>query len=487
MKDNLNRDLQSLNARATSTGSQTLYAVLNARSIFESRRVPVEDQPSFGAHIPSIAYRAAYEYLIAGIRYLENEGSISESDTVLYLAAQMLEKLFVPEPGELPNRTEELFTAALAYYLSGHYASAYVIMKGIEILPGTAQPFILLQRLFSKSLGEIRKETLIILRDAKYSDDVIAGKLESGEIDEIEVVNRILTATLNRSLSFFLDYAYTGRHESIEQAIRLLEGGVVLSTDQQMEKWWWLMRSSLVILREYYSNSLWIQLQPLLEADSSSIVRSYIQSLYRRERPVIELWRSQKVAVEPINEDDRRSLCIKMPTGTGKTRIAELAILRFLLDNIGQPNRKCIYIAPYRALAIEVEESLRQSLSPLGVRVSELYGGYHLNPVETILFEQSGVLIATPEKVDAFLRYVPELAQNVGLIIIDEGHIIDKRESGLRYELFLHRLLRRFGNHGVRILFVSAVMPNEDQFTKWITGFTTVQKMRADHAVCFSF
>ena len=93
-----------------------------------------------------------------------------------------------------------------------------------------------------------------------------------------------------------------------------------------------------------------------------------------------------------------------------------------------------------------------------------------MNPADSLLMGESRILIATPEKIDSILRYNTDNAKNLGLIIVDEGHIIDAGERGLRYELFMHRLVRRFERNGVRMFLISAVMPNVEQFAEWITG-----------------
>ena len=65
-------------------------------------------------------------------------------------------------------------------------------------------------------------------------------------------------------------------------------------------------------------------------------------------RSVSELWPSQRAAVEGGLLDDDQSLAVRMPTSAGKTRVAELAIVHTLAT---QPGAKCVFIAPYRALA----------------------------------------------------------------------------------------------------------------------------------------
>ncbi|MCI0626747.1 MAG: hypothetical protein L0387_34720 [Acidobacteria bacterium] len=80
------------------------------------------------------------------------------------------------------------------------------------------------------------------------------------------------------------------------------------------------------------------------------------------------------------------------------------------------------------------------------------------------------VLIVTPEKFDALLRFVPELNDQIRLLIFDEGHIVDPNHRGVRFELLVQRSLKRFRERGCPFIFISAVLPNAAQFSEWITG-----------------
>ena len=173
-----------------------------------------------------------------------------------------------------------------------------------------------------------------------------------------------------------------------------------------------------------------------------SLIDDYIRAGLRHHPPVIELWPSQVQALPTIADAARPDFCLKMPTSSGKTRIAELTILRFLHDQAADPTTKCIYLAPFRSLAVEVEQTLRRSIGRLGVDVSQIYGGFEITPADVVFLNQYRVLIATPEKFDALLRFVPELADQIRLVIVDEGHIVDPNLRGLRFEFFVHRLLR---------------------------------------------
>ena len=127
-----------------------------------------------------------------------------------------------------------------------------------------------------------------------------------------------------------------------------------------------------------------------------------------------------------------------MPTSAGKTRIAELSILKTFLEHPDNPEVKCVYIAPFRSLAVEIESTLRKGLRPLGIRVSEIYGGFDLSSTERRLVAETQVLIATPEKLDAIIRQDPDLLNEVRLVIIDEGHLAGQlSERGLRAEVLV--------------------------------------------------
>jgi superfamily II helicase len=71
----------------------------------------------------------------------------------------------------------------------------------------------------------------------------------------------------------------------------------------------------------------------------------YVENLSFERQPIIELWPSQ---VESINDglfSKDNNYIIKMPTSSGKTLIAEIAILQSLINN---EEMKCIYLLDRR-------------------------------------------------------------------------------------------------------------------------------------------
>ena len=93
------------------------------------------------------------------------------------------------------------------------------------------------------------------------------------------------------------------------------------------------------------------------------------------------------------------------------------------------------------------------------------------------------IVIATPEKLDFALRNDPRLIDDVGLIVLDEGHLIGPRERELRYEVLVQRLLRRADAGQRRIVCLSAILPDGEQLddlTAWMRGDADGAAVKSD-------
>ena len=93
--------------------------------------------------------------------------------------------------------------------------------------------------------------------------------------------------------------------------------------------------------------------------------------------------------------------------------------------------------------------------------------------VDESLLRDRDVVVATPEKLDFALRNEPSLIDDVGLVVLDEGHMIGLGEREVRYEVQVQLLLRRSDAAKRRIVCLSAVLPEAeeaDDFVGWLTG-----------------
>ena len=154
---------------------------------------------------------------------------------------------------------------------------------------------------------------------------------------------------------------------------------------------------------------------------------------------ISELWISQIYALENGLLSDDNNKIIRMPTSAGKTRIAEMAIVHTLIND---PDAKCIYVAPYKALVSELKQSFFAIFNDLGYRISSLTGNYESDDFEELLFNKTDILILTPEKLDLLFRSNPEFFIDLKLVILDEMHIISDDLRGIKFELLISRIKR---------------------------------------------
>ena len=225
---------------------------------------------------------------------------------------------------------------------------------------------------------------------------------------------------------------------------------------------YWLLASLLgVALREKSNAGTAKALRPVFRTEQE---RRYVHSLLSLSRQVYQLWPSQLAAIRGgLFEPDLMRAALSFPTSAGKTLIAETVIARELLRD---PEAKCIYLAPTRALVTEVERTLKRSLKPLGIDVTQVSPAAELSPVDERLAFENRLVCLTPEKLDTFLRMGHELLNTVRLIVVDEGHLLEEQERGELLEFAMIKLQMRFPE--TKVLFLSAVIPNIEEIASWL-------------------
>ncbi len=154
---------------------------------------------------------------------------------------------------------------------------------------------------------------------------------------------------------------------------------------------------------------------------------------------------------------------LQMPTGSGKTWLAEQAIAHTLSQN-----RRAIYLTPLRALADELTSRWQRQFAPNLVGV---FTGDYANSHYPVPYQNAHILVMTPEKLDACTRnwrshwsWIPE----VDLVVVDEFHLLGDSKRGARLEGTLLRLLRL--NPFLRILGLSATLGNRSELADWLKG-----------------
>ncbi len=160
-----------------------------------------------------------------------------------------------------------------------------------------------------------------------------------------------------------------------------------------------------------------------------------------------------------------RSAVVQMPTSAGKTKATELIIRSaFLSDR----TKLAIIVAPFRALCHEIYDGLAKQFQGEDISL-QLASDVLQDDLSDMADPLPCILILTPEKLDYLLRQQPELTSVTGLIVYDEGHLFDDSSRGVKYELLLASLKRRFSSE-VQVVLISAVIGNASEISQWLTG-----------------
>ncbi len=354
-------------------------------------------------------------------------------------------------------------TASIAFHLGGYAARAYSILPTHPAIDNLAPIEKVLVDLLRRNLDEMRQSYLSWIRNDQNSDTNIARKLQDdSEFNEDDAIHSILTTSFMRGIALFDHAITTGDADSASKAKSQLANTALAAADMRAVSHWWTSTLASHLIDELWQFSLYVQIPTLPPgADGSntwqSLRRDYIQRLRAAKRCAVELWPSQcEAAKRAVKEFD--DLLVALPTSAGKTRIAELCILRALAAG-----KRAVYITPLRALSAQVERDLSQTFRPLGFSVTALYGAAGIETVDAKSLKEGKIVVSTPEKLDFALRNDPTIINDVGLVVLDEGHMLGPNEREVRYEALVQRLLLRTDSSIRRIVCLSALFPTPEE------------------------
>ncbi|MFB6112595.1 MAG: ATP-dependent DNA helicase [Halodesulfurarchaeum sp.] len=169
-----------------------------------------------------------------------------------------------------------------------------------------------------------------------------------------------------------------------------------------------------------------------------------------------ELYPPQAAAVE-AGVLDGTNLVASVPTASGKTLIAELAMLSAI-----ERGGMALYIVPLRALANEKAAEFEE-LSAFGIDVAVSTGNYESDGA---WLGDSDVVVATSEKVDSLIRNGASWIDDLGCVVADEVHLVDDRDRGPTLEVTLAKLTQ--GTPGLQVVALSATIGNADEIADWL-------------------
>lgn len=401
----------------------------------------------------------------------------SEAKDCYRRSAELLEWLTRAEEPSLGFVSTSLMAAA-AFQLGGLPAMATGLLSQI-IAPDAGT------RLFSKFLkGDFNGVVDDVLSFWKIHHDLTTRNSSALLIahKDADNIEWYFTVELVRSIGLVATTLREGKFERLGlalQKLRALDKVASRTFGDDVS----LMISLLVSVAEgYQATSIYVPVSQLLHnrLEQTERLSKFARDQFGRGRGI--LWPSQLRGLERLLTSSSFALCT--PTGSGKTLVANLALVKeLLLGAEGNLAPLALYIVPSRALAGEVETKLLNELGK-DLVVTGLYGGADWGITDYWLTaERPTVLIATVEKADALMRYVGSLiVTRLTLLIIDEAHQVvpenrdkalvdfaDHSSRSLRLESFVSRIIARKPDIA-RIALTAVAGGAATPVARWIEG-----------------
>ncbi|MFS0726349.1 DEAD/DEAH box helicase [Paenibacillus sp. 1P07SE] len=402
-------------------------------------------------------------------------------------AGEILEWLSHPELNidNLPIK----FLSAAAYQLAGYPALAVGLLNNAKYDSDDSD---ILRSLLTANFPQLQ----LFLQE--FWNDELDEKAHS-EYEEL-VIRELI-----RSIGILNMYMRWGDESRVEIAQQKLMSISKLQTYHEDPLSWLLTKLCAEIFQEYFKKSLRLHVNDIklqLTPDGETALEKYLRNSFLAKKSLV--WTSQIKGIEQLASNKSFALCT--PTGTGKTTVAELAIImglfksiemnedsEWIIEFLGEsfPAAIAIYLVPSRALATEVEMKLNAIFDNTGntpVKVTGLYGGIDWGPTDAWLTSnERTVLICTYEKAEALIRFLgPLFLSRVSLVVIDEAHAIQfdgKHETlvsadnrSLRLETLCNRLLMHLDEHKSRVVALSAVAAEgSNTLAQWVSGDNNTQ------------
>lgn len=437
---------------------QLTISKATALFMFKSTHEPAKNYANLSVDNDSINH-IGIEYIDLGCRYFALE-DYSSSSACFTKGAECLETIHSLKENELSYSNYYGLLASLAFYAGFQYSRSFILIKKFEEeTPIASLLSLFLKRNFSELTDVVEKMVI----SQRYDDDQLS------QADDIEeACGKAFEINIAKSLYCVIQYFYTGDETLIDTVKEKLNALLDIAKLESLVDLWWVVRLILIIVDGFAQSSLWNMLGAYIDLKrENSLARQYVLALIYKQMPVTELFLSQRAVLPQLFSAEQSGIIVSIPTSSGKTRIAEMAILNALISN---PEGKILYIAPFRSLAYEIENSFGDLFATAKIRVSHLYGGSLFTSLDVEELSEASIVIATPEKVKAIFRCQQDFFKELSLVVMDEGHLLGREQRQVGNEIFYEELRCFLKGLDCKYLLLSAVLPNTDDLAKWLTG-----------------
>jgi len=169
--------------------------------------------------------------------------------------------------------------------------------------------------------------------------------------------------------------------------------------------------------------------------------------------------------------DTDANIAVASSTASGKTISSEI----FMAYEIRKNKGKALYVGPLKALAKEKEQDWTSPEHHFGdLKVSICTGDYRLTDSRIKELDAADVIVMTPEMLASRCRNHKSEKSNflkqIKVVVVDESHLLSVPSRGDHLEVALMKLTDV--NPNVRIVLLSATMPNVDEICGWVSKLT---------------
>jgi hypothetical protein len=397
------------------------------------------------------------------------QGNLGQWQAGLRRAAEILEWLSNTADA---NQSIVRFLAAATYLSGGYYARA----QGILLEKQSDQESEILFELLRGDFKKLQKLWVATAMGLIPSEDLDSDDLTGKYISNF-VFNRTFYAIGELCVYMRWGEGDAGRIKKYMQDVStvMIYGASSFS--------WLLARLTCEVVNTFLNESL-RERTKILQAKNAenswpSIIENYNRISFYNGQALT--WPSQVQGIERVLEGGSFAMCA--PTGAGKTRIAEMVLLRKLFGPDRDPGRDLVlYVVPSKALAAEVEgkfERISRKLTAKSFKVTGLYGGIDWGPTDQWAYTNGNtMLISTYEKAEALIRFLGDtLINRIAAVVVDEAHFIsydgatvssDNRH--LRLESMVSRMFARLRDKCTFVMLSAMASGSEDALAKLASG-----------------
>lgn len=447
-----NKVINSYNKLQGDEYFQNLIAQSYSRAILRDINEPIVNYPNYEENLDYKLLMIVQLYFNIAFQIsddTEDEVQIKIKYDSLKSSADILKNIYYYSE-TASEKDYYLLISSMAYYVANDFSKSYALLKNHDN-----------KNKISKIIGLfLRKDYQgLFMESWSVQDDI-----KESENDELENDTYIYIRILSKTMINYLNFLVTGDDKYINNSIESVTDLIILSEIDKDVLSWYIFKLLKLMFEKFYKVSLWNVVPPLI-GNYNEVIEKYILNNLLNRPSIVELFPLQ---IEALNASMNESgSVISIPTSSGKTKIAELNILKTL--NIDS-NAIILYLAPFKSLAYEVESSLSKNLGKINIDVSNMYADRTESLFDTFLQDESQVLIMTPEKAKMMLRNNEEIKNRTKLVILDEGHLIGGDLRFTRNEIFYEELRYYVKKTEGKFMVLSAVLPNTEHIAEWLNG-----------------